>query len=72
MYWYGADDLAWCGRFGAAGIRRADVGIGPYGCMQGVREKNPPVTASPCQPPLGKGAEGTGDADCHRRGAPSQ
>ena len=22
---------------------------------------NPPVTASPCQPPLGKGAEGTGD-----------
>ena len=26
---------------------------------------NPPVTASPCQPPLGKGAEGTGDADCH-------
>ena len=28
-------------------------------------EKNPPVTASPCQPPLGKGAKGTGDADCH-------
>ena len=27
--------------------------------------KNPPVTASPCQPPLGKGAMGTGDADCH-------
>ena len=24
---------------------------------------NPPVTASPCQPPLGKGAKGTGDAD---------
>ena len=23
-------------------------------------ERNPPVTASPCQPPLGKGAEGTG------------
>ena len=22
--------------------------------------RNPPVTASPCQPPLGKGAEGTG------------
>ena len=34
----------------------------PYGGIQGVREKNPPVTASPCQPPLGKGAEG---ADCH-------
>ena len=32
----------------------------PYGGVQGVREKNPPVTASPCQPPLGKGAEGTG------------
>ena len=46
--------------------------IGPYGGVQGVREKNPPVTASLCQPPLGKGAEGTGDADCHGRGAPSQ
>ena len=33
---------------------------------------NPPVTASPCQPPLGKGAEGTGEADCHGRIAPSQ
>ena len=30
---------------------------------------NPPVTAAPCQPPLGKGAKGTGDADCHGRGA---
>ena len=27
--------------------------------------RNPPVTASPCQPSLGKGAEGTRDADCH-------
>ena len=27
-------------------------------------ERNPPVTASPCQPPLGKGALGTGDTDC--------
>ena len=27
-------------------------------------EKNPPVTASPCQAPLGKGVEGTG-TDCH-------
>ena len=27
--------------------------------------KNPPVTALPCQPPLGKGTKGTGDADCH-------
>ena len=29
--------------------------------------RNPPGTASPCQPPLGKGAERTGDADCHSR-----
>ena len=28
-------------------------------------KRNPPVTASPCQPPLGKGAKGTGEADCH-------
>ena len=28
-------------------------------------QRNPPVTALPCQPPLGKGAEGTRDADCH-------
>ena len=34
--------------------------IGPYGYIQGVRGNNPPVTASPCQPPLGKGAMGTG------------
>ncbi len=27
----------------------------------------PPVTASPCQPPLGKGALGTGVADCHNQ-----
>ena len=27
--------------------------------------RNPPVTASPCQPPLGKGAKGTRRADCH-------
>ena len=26
--------------------------------------RNPPVTASPCQPPLGKGAKGT---DCHNQ-----
>ena len=38
----------------------------PLRRVQEVRgERNPPVTASPCQPPLGKGAEGTGDADCH-------
>ena len=36
----------------------------PYGGQQGGRKKNPPVTAAPCQPPLGKGAMKTGDADC--------
>ena len=41
------------------------VGAVGGGRPRGVREKNPPVTASSCQPPLGKGAEGTGDADCH-------
>ena len=40
------------------------VGQGPCALPQ-VRGKNPPVTALPCQPPLGKGALGTGDADCH-------
>ena len=33
--------------------------------LQEAWEKNPPVTASPCQPPLGKGTKGTGVADCH-------
>ena len=33
----------------------------PTGGTRGaVRGRNPPVTALPCQPPLGKGAEGTG------------
>ena len=40
---------------------RDDVGIVPYGGFQEVRGRNPPVTATPCQPPLGKGAEGTGE-----------
>ena len=40
------------------------VGQGPCALPQ-VRGKNPPVTALPCQPPLGKGAKGTGVADCH-------
>ena len=53
---------------------RATARVAPTGALQGVRrgERNPPVTASPCQPPLGKGAKGTGDADCHEYGAPSQ
>ena len=34
--------------------------------VPGVRSrKKSPVTALPCQPPLGKGAEGTGVTDCH-------
>ena len=30
------------------------------GCKRCGTKRNPPVTALPCQPPLGKGAEGTG------------
>ena len=46
---------------------RATARVAPTKALQGVRrgERNPPVTASPCQPPLGKGAKGTGDTDCH-------
>ena len=46
---------------------RATARVAPTKALQGVRrgERNPLVTASPSQPPLGKGAEGTGDADCH-------
>ena len=53
-------------RGGALPLPRATARVAPtegYKRCGGV--KNPPVTASPCQPPLGKGAEGTGDADCH-------
>ena len=39
---------------------------GIFACGGAGAEKNPPVTASPSPwPPLGKGAKGTGDADCH-------
>ena len=44
---------------------RVTARVAPTKALQGVRGKNPPVTASPCQPPLGKGAEGTEVADCH-------
>ena len=44
------------------GGRRAE-GSPPYGGLQEVRRKNPPVTASPC--PFRQGGLGTGDADCH-------
>ena len=45
---------------------RATARVAPTKALQGVRrgERNSPVTASPCQPPLGKGAMGTGDTDC--------
>ena len=41
---------------------RATARVAPTKALQGVcrGERNPPVTASPCQPPLGKGAMGTG------------
>ena len=45
-------------------VGRDDVGIVPYGGLQEVRGRNPPVTAAPCQPPLGKGAGDRG-TDCH-------
>ena len=35
------------------------VGQGPC-ALPWVRERNPPISALPCQPPLGKGALGTG------------
>ena len=44
---------------------RATARVAPTKGLQEAWEKNPPVTASACQPPLGKGVEGTGDADCH-------
>ena len=52
-------------------ITRGAMGGRPQGSPLRMRykgcgtERNPPVTASPCQPPLGRGARGTGDADCH-------
>ena len=58
-------------RPGLRSVTRSAVGGRPQGSplRRGYKEcdagRNPPVTASPCQPPLGKGAEGTGDADCH-------
>ena len=40
----------------------SDAVITGRGVTRGaVRRENPPVTALPCQPPLGKGAEGTGE-----------
>ena len=42
-----------------AGERKGAAG-GIFGHKECGAEMYPPVTASPCQPPLGKGAEGTG------------
>ena len=55
MTWF-LQEVRWAGRCRHRPLRRFD---------KKVSVRNPPVTASPCQPPLGKGAEGTGDADCH-------
>ena len=47
-------------------VQRATARVAPTESYKECGAKwNPPVTASPCQSPLGKGAEGTGDADCH-------
>ena len=47
-------------KFQASAARQRNRIIGPYGCIQGARGNNPPVTALPCRGPLGKGAMGTG------------
>ena len=39
---------------------RATARVAPTKTLQETREKNPPVTVSPCQPPLGKGAKDGG------------
>ena len=47
-------------RGGALPLPRATARVAPTDGLQEVREKNPPVTASPCQPSLGKGASKDG------------
>ena len=47
-------------RGGALPLPRATARVAPTEGLQEAWEKNPPVTASPCQPLLGKGAERTG------------
>ena len=61
---------------GLRGAGRRDTWVPPYNynifvgqgprALPWVREKNPPVTALPCQPPLGKGPKDAGD----RKGRP--
>ena len=58
-YGWGIDGAVCGGTHGSRPTLHYFVGQGPC-ALPGVRGKNPPVTASPCQPPLGKGAEGTG------------
>ena len=60
----GLQEVRWGGDTRACHPTRTFVGQGPC-ALPWVREGNPPVSALPCQPPLGKGAVGTGDADCH-------
>ena len=55
----GLQEVRWGGRPQGSPLRKRYKG--------GRGERNPPVTASPCQPPLGKGALRTGEADCHSR-----
>ena len=48
------------------------VGQGPRALPVRWGKRIPQSRLRRVQPPLGKGAEGTGEADCHGRGAPSQ
>ena len=55
----GLQEVRWGGDTRACHPTRTFVGQGPC-ALPWVREGNPPVSALPCQPPLGKGALGTG------------
>ena len=55
----GLQEVRWGGDTRACHPTRTFVGQGPC-ALPWVRERNPPVSALPCQPPLGKGALGTG------------
>ena len=60
------DGLQEVRRGGALPLPRATARVAPTeGYKRCGEVRNPPVTASPCQPPLGKGAKGAGWTDCH-------
>ena len=71
----GLQGVRWAGRCRHRPLRkcnkrcngRATARVAPTKALQGVRrgERNPPVTASPCRHPLGKGAYKNGGTDCH-------